>query len=195
MVDLSLCSPRQQQRGRRVEQQSSDRAKGYIQVYTGHGKGKTTAALGLAIRAAGAGHKIFMAQFIKSQVCCEHEALKKFQDLISFRLYGEGFLKGKPGESDKEAAQKGFKEVREIINSGEYDLVILDEINVAIHHDLLKVEEVLDLLNERPPFVEIVLTGRYAASEILERADLVTEMKEIKHYKHTGVQARVGIEK
>ncbi|MFZ6007942.1 MAG: cob(I)yrinic acid a,c-diamide adenosyltransferase [Nitrospirota bacterium] len=169
--------------------------KGYVQVYTGNSKGKTTAALGLALRAAGAGLKVFIAQFIKKRRCSEHKALDRFKDLITIKQYGTGFLKGgKPTKTEIEAARKGFEEVRNIISSKTYDMVVLDEINVAAHHKVLNVEDIVDLLNSRPPNTEIVLTGRYADEKIIEMADLVTEMKEIKHYYKKGVKARRGIE-
>jgi cob(I)alamin adenosyltransferase len=169
--------------------------RGYIQVYTGNSKGKTTAALGLALRAAGAGLKVFIAQFIKKRQCSEHKALDRFKDLITIKHYGTGFLKGgRPTKSEIEAARKGFEEVKNIISSKTYDMIVLDEINIAIHYNLLNVEDIVDLLNSRPPNMEIVLTGRYADEKIIEIADLVTEMKEIKHYYKKGVKARKGIE-
>src|SRR5208337_1793913 len=169
--------------------------KGYIQVYTGNGKGKTTAALGLALRAAGAGHRVFIAHFIKQRRCSEHKALERFSDLVTIKRYGRGFLRGGgPGKADFESAAKGFKEVKDIIASRHYRLVILDEINVALHYGLIRIEELLDLMEKMPLGVELVLTGRYADSKIIEKADLVTEMKEIKHYSTRGVKARAGIE-
>lgn len=169
--------------------------KGYIQVYTGNGKGKTTAALGLALRAAGAGLKVFIAQFIKKRKCSEHKALERFKDLITVKQYGTGFLKGwKPTRSEIDAAEKGLKEVKNIIASKTYDMVILDEINIAAHYNLISIDDIIDLLNSRPSHMEVVLTGRYADERIIEKADLVTEMKEIKHYYKKGVKARRGIE-
>jgi cob(I)alamin adenosyltransferase len=169
--------------------------KGYIQIYTGTGKGKTTAALGLALRAAGAGLTVFIAQFIKKKRCSEHKALERFGDLITYRHYGTGLLRGTaPTGEAVDAAQKGFEEVRKIIASGQYDLVILDEINTAAYYNLVSVEDILNLLDEKPSQMEIVLTGRYGNDRIIERADLVTEMREIKHYFRKGVKARKGIE-
>ena len=169
--------------------------KGYVQVYTGEGKGKTTAALGLALRAAGAGMKVFIGQFIKNRKCGEHKALERFKDLITVKQYGTGFLKGpKPSKIAIGSANKGIKEVRKIILSGKYDLVILDEINIAIHYKLLSICEVIDLIHAKPPGVELVLTGRYADKDIIGKADLVTEMKEVSHYMRKGVKARKGIE-
>ena len=169
--------------------------KGYIQVYTGTGKGKTTAALGLALRAAGAGLTVFIAQFIKKKRCSEHIALERFNDLITYRHYGTGLLRdAAPSGEAIDAAQKGFEEVRGIVASGRYDLVILDEINTAAHYNLVSVEGILGLLDAKPSGTEMVLTGRYADDRVMERADLVTEMKEIKHYYKKGVKARKGIE-
>lgn len=169
--------------------------KGYIQVYTGNGKGKTTAALGLALRAAGAGLRVFIAQFVKQRRCSEHKSLELFGDLITVKQYGKGFLMGKtPGKPDFEAAEKGFEEVRRVIASKHYDIVILDEINVALRYGLISLEELLDIMGKKPPALELVLTGRYANRKIINRADLVTEMKEVKHYSSRGVKARTGIE-
>ena len=169
--------------------------KGYIQVYTGNGKGKTTAALGLALRAAGAGLRVFIAQFVKQRRCSEHKALERFSDLIVVKRYGKGFLmKREPGKSDFESAEKGFKEVKDIIASKRYDVVILDEINIALRYGLISTEELLDVMEKKPPRVDLVLTGRYADSRIIEKADLVTEMKDIKHYSSRGVKARTGVE-
>ncbi|MCI0469380.1 MAG: cob(I)yrinic acid a,c-diamide adenosyltransferase [Nitrospirae bacterium] len=172
---------------------------GYIQVYTGNSKGKTTAALGLALRAAGAGMKVFIAQFVKKRKCSEHKALERFADLIAVKQYGTGFIsKYKAGDNEhakaKEAARKGLKEAAEIIASNAYNMVILDEINIAIHYRLINIKDLLDMIDAKPPGVEIVLTGRYADKKIIEKADLVTEMTEIKHYMSKGVKARKGVE-
>ncbi len=169
--------------------------RGYIQVYTGTGKGKTTAALGLAIRAAGAGHKIYFAQFIKKRICSEHKALERFSDLITVKQFGTGFLKGQERtEEELAAADKGLDEIAKAIASSAYDVVILDEINVAVHSGLVDIDRLLKIISAKPPLVEIVLTGRYADPRITEKADLVTEMREIKHYMKKGVKARTGIE-
>jgi len=170
--------------------------KGYVQVYTGNGKGKTTAALGLAFRAAGAGFKVFIAQFIKKGRYSEHKALERFADLITVRQFGHGFiLKDRPTEVDIAAARAGLGEIKEAIRSGLYDVVIVDEVNVALHYHLIDVKDVLGWIHERPTAVELVLTGRNADERVIAEADLVTEMKEIKHYYQKGVKARVGIEK
>jgi cob(I)alamin adenosyltransferase len=170
--------------------------KGYIQVYTGNGKGKTTAALGLSLRAAGAGLKVFIAQFIKKRRCSEHDIIgERFSDLITVKQFGEGLiLKRTPTQSDTKAAQKGLAEIRQAIESLEYDVVILDEANVAVHYHLLGLEDLLDIMQKKPEGVELVITGRYADEKVIEKADLVTEMREIKHYKEKEIKARRGIE-
>ena len=170
--------------------------KGYTQVYTGNGKGKTTAALGLAIRAAGAGLKVFIAQFIKMGEYSEIKALKRFKDLILLEQFGSGrFIKDKPSASDIEAARKGVEKIKAAFTSGQHNVVIMEEANVAVGLGLLSVEDILKIMDEKPEDVELVITGRGADSRIIEKADLVTEMKEIKHYFQKGVKARIGIEK
>jgi cob(I)alamin adenosyltransferase len=170
--------------------------KGYIHVYTGDGKGKTTAALGLALRAAGAGLKVFIAQFMKHGDYSEIKALKRFGEEVTVEQYGLGrFIRGNPDPADIDAARTGLERVREIFTAGRHGLVILDEANVAAACGLFSPMDLLDLTNARPEGVEVVLTGRNAAPEILTRADLVTEMKMVKHYFQQGVGARTGIEK
>lgn len=170
--------------------------KGYIQVYTGNGKGKTTAALGLAIRAAGAGLRVYIAQFIKMGEYSEIKALERFKDLITVEQFGKGrFIKGTPSDSDIEAAQTGIRKVRMILSSGQHQVVILEEANVAVSLGLLAVEALLEIMAEKPENVELVVTGRGADPKVMEKADLVTEMKEVKHYFQKGVAARIGIEK
>ena len=170
--------------------------KGYVQVYTGNGKGKTTAALGLALRAAGAGMRVFIGQFIKEEMASEHKALERFTDLISVRRFGHGLcITRKPAKQDIDAALEGMKEAEEALISGRFDLVILDEINVAVSLGLVDVEDVLRLIEARPPTIELILTGRGADERIIAIADLVTEMRDIKHYWDKGVKARRGIEK
>ncbi len=170
--------------------------RGYTQVYTGHGKGKTTAALGLALRASGAGLKVFIAQFIKKKTCSEHRMINTLNGLITIRQYGKGFfIKRKPARHDIKAAQDGLNEIREVIRSKEFDVIILDEANVAAKYNIISVEDLLDLIGSKPRSVELVITGRYADERVIEKADLVTEMRAIKHYGDKGVRARVGIEK
>ncbi|OEU47741.1 MAG: cob(I)yrinic acid a,c-diamide adenosyltransferase [Desulfobulbaceae bacterium S3730MH12] len=170
--------------------------KSYLHVYTGAGKGKTTAALGLTIRAAGAGHKVFLAQFIKGGRYSELNALKRFDDLVTVEQFGRGrFMDGKPSESDIIAARNGLKKMKAILSSGDYKVVILDEANIALYYNLFTVKEIIDLIDCRSKNTELVITGRHAPPEVLERADLITEMKAVKHYYKEGVKARVGIEK
>ncbi len=170
--------------------------KAYIQIYTGNGKGKTTAALGLAIRASGAGLKVFIAQFTKGILCSEHKAIAKFAPGIRLKQFGKkSFITRKPDTDDHRLAKKGYDEIRKIIFSGKFDLVILDEITIANKYGLITVDELLKILKSKPEHVEIVLTGRNADPRLLKVADLVTEMKEVKHYYSKGVPARVGIEK
>jgi len=170
--------------------------KGYVQVYTGDGKGKTTAALGLALRAAGAGLRVFFAQFIKGKVYSEIEALERFSDRITVEQYGRGcFIKGEPEATDCQTARRGLTKISRAVRAGTHDLFILDEANVAVQCRLFTVDELLALIADKPRHVELVFTGRYACAALLERADVVTEMKEVKHYYREGVQARTGIEK
>jgi len=165
-----------------------------IQVYTGDGKGKTTAALGLALRAAGAGFQVYIAQFIKGSCYSELKSLKKFKN-IKIEQFGRGcFIKSKPAAEDIGLAERGFAKVKQVISRRQYDLVILDEVNIAMHLKLLKLSAVVNLLKRSPKGVELVLTGRNAHPEILKLADLVSEIKERKHYFRHGIKARRGIE-
>ncbi|MCG6982085.1 MAG: cob(I)yrinic acid a,c-diamide adenosyltransferase [Deltaproteobacteria bacterium] len=170
--------------------------KGYVQVYTGNGKGKTTAAIGLAIRSLGAGWRVFIAQFLKAGKYSEHKALAKFSDHLTIKTYGRNvFIKGKPEDEDIRLAQAAYEEIAEMVASGRYNLVILDEANVAVHYGLITVDQILDLVDRRAEGVELVITGRYAHPQLLDRADLVTEMREVKHYYQRGIKARRGVEK
>jgi len=170
--------------------------KGYVQVYTGNGKGKTTASLGLAMRGAGAGLKVFIVQFLKLGDYSEIKALERFPDLITVEQYGVGhFVKGKPSDEDIQAGQRGYERLLEVLKQGKHDLVIAEEANVAVMVGLITEEKLLDLMDIKPDHVELVITGRGATPAVIEKADLVTEMREIKHYYTMGVAARVGIEK
>lgn len=168
--------------------------KGYIHLYTGNGKGKTTAALGLALRATGAGKRIFIAQFVKGLYYSEHELLQGFP-AIEMKQFGRGcFIINQPEEEDVLLARNGFHVVQNMINKAEHDLVILDEICIALYYGLIDEKELLALLSNKPLPMDIVLTGRYASETLIDACDLVTEMKEVKHYYHQGVEARKGIE-
>lgn len=169
--------------------------KGYIQVYTGNGKGKTTAAFGLALRAAGAGKKVYFAQFVKGKTYSEIKAIQKYVPDIVIKQFGRGcFIVKAPTSEDIQAARNGLVEVAGIIASGKYDMVVLDEATIAIYYELFSVSELIGVLLKKPEETEVVITGRYAPEELIELADLVTEMKEVKHYYAKGIQARKGIE-
>jgi len=190
--------------------------KGYVQVYTGNGKGKTTAALGITMRASGAGMKIAFIQFMKALGYSEQKILPTLPG-VTWKTLGKPFFIAKAGSiSEEELAEygdacvvfeegnppadyvkminDGFAQAREMVLSGAYDMVVLDEINCTMFFGLLDVEEVLELIHNKPVHTELILTGRCAPEEIIEAADLVTEMREIKHYYNDGVQARRGIE-
>jgi len=165
-----------------------------IQVYTGDGKGKTTAALGLALRASGAGLKVYIGQFIKGRSYSELKALKKIPN-IKIEQYGSGcFIKDKPKQADIDLVRKGLKRVSQILVKRNYDLIILDEINVALYLGLLKVSEVTNLIKAAPKKTEIILTGRWAHPKVIRLANLVSEIKDVKHYYKKGIKARKGIE-
>jgi len=171
--------------------------KSYIQVYTGNGKGKTTAALGQALRAAGSGLKTFIVRFMKDFPYGELESIQHLSEWVKVEQYGNDtfvFDHVPPKESDLRAAKHGLDRAKEAMLGGKYDIVIMDEVCVAIYFGLLKTKDVVVLLEEKPVHVELILTGRYCPPEIIEKADLVTEMKEIKHYYQKGVLARKGIE-
>ena len=172
--------------------------RGYVQVYTGTGKGKTTAAIGLAVRAAGHGLRSYIGQFLKTPTSGEHEALKRFDDLIAVETFGSGtFLI--PGATLDPAevarARDGLARARAAMLSGHYQIMILDEVNVAVDFGLLSVDDVLALIRAKPEPVELVLTGNGAHHAVIDAADLVSDVRAIKHYFERGVNARDGIEK
>ncbi len=167
---------------------------GYIQVYTGNGKGKTTAAFGLAVRAACAGKRVFIGQFVKDMAYSETK-ISNLMPLIHIEQLGKGcFIENSPNAEDKKAGKLGLERCAEILKAGAYDVVILDEIFIAIYFDLITEIQVLQVLKEKEPSVEVILTGRYAPKSIMQFADLVTEMTEIKHYYQKGVLSRQGID-
>ena len=170
--------------------------RGLVQVYTGNGKGKTTAALGLALRAVGHGLKVLMVQFMKGTSSGEFEACQRLSPFLTIRKAGrEGFIfRGEIDPLDLKIAQEGFLMAKKAVENGEYDIVILDEINVAVDFGLIPLSDLLQLVDSKRETVELILTGRNAKSELLEKADLVTEMVERKHYFQEGVAARKGIE-
>lgn len=170
--------------------------KGYIHVYTGNGKGKTTASMGLMVRALGHDLKVYMGQFMKGQRYGELNTLEKLGVLVE-RFGTENCIISPEHVTDLDLAKakEGYKKVEEILLSKKYDLVVLDEICVSTYFNLITKDEILHLMKIKPEETELVLTGRYAPKEVIESADLVTEMKEIKHYYNCGVIARDGIER
>lgn len=170
---------------------------GYLQIYTGNGKGKTTAAMGLALRAAGAGLQVYIGQFVKDMKYSEVRLMEQVLPQITIELLGKGcFIDRPPEDGDRQAAQEGLDHVAQLMKSGQYDVMILDEISIAIVCGLIPEENVLALIDRRPQEMELVLTGRYMPSSLMEKADLITEMQEVRHYyTEQGVLARDGIER
>jgi cob(I)alamin adenosyltransferase len=170
--------------------------KGLVQVFTGNGKGKTTAALGTIVRAAGHGFKIFIVSFMKGDYA--YGEYKTLSSLPNIEISQFGFRKltdpANITPEEKEQARLAMAAARDAVLSGKYDLVVLDEVNVALGYNLIDTEEVIDLINEKLPEVELILTGRYVDNRIIEMADLVTEMIKVKHPFDKGIKARKGIE-
>jgi len=170
--------------------------KGLVQVYTGNGKGKTSAAFGSALRALGRGLKVYVIQFIKGGF--DYGELYVAERLPNLKLtaFGRGkfITETPPSQEDVQLAREAFDLARKVVDSGEYDVVILDEINVVLNLKMIGTDEVVQLIKNKPRHVELILTGRYAPAQIIEVADLVTEMKEIKHPYAQGVPPRKGIE-
>jgi len=175
-----------------------DRLKqGFVQIYTGNGKGKSTAAIGQAVRAAGFGLKTYIAQFMKEYPYNELNSLKKLSEWITVEQFGGDdfvYKKELPGEEELAKARKGLQSAKEKMLRGEYDLIILDEAIVAIYFKLIETKDIVEFIKEKPENVELILTGRYCPAELIEFADLVTEMKEVKHYFQKGITSRRGIE-
>jgi cob(I)alamin adenosyltransferase len=171
--------------------------KGYIQVYTGNGKGKSSAAIGAAVRAAGAGLKTFFVQFMKVYPYSEVKSLAELSEFITLKQFGKDdfiFRKENPSSDEIQETQTGLIEAKAAMLSGNYDLVILDEVCVSIYFKLLTIEEVIDFLEQKPENVEVILTGRYCPERLIEIADLVSEIKEVKHYYTKGVLSRKGFD-
>jgi cob(I)alamin adenosyltransferase len=170
--------------------------KGLVQVYTGNGKGKTTAAFGQALRAVGQGFRVCVIQFMKGRKYGEFLAAERCLPNLTIHLSGlDSFvMRDHPAPPDIELAKQGLDLAREAVASGDYDMVILDEINVAVDFKLIPLAEVIDIIQTRPPTLDLILTGRYAPPEIVELADTVSEIREIKHHYNAGIKDRAGIE-
>lgn len=176
--------------------------RGYVHIYTGDGKGKTTAAFGLAVRALCAGKDVYIGQFVKSMKYGETRIEELFgragkgYGRVRIEQLGRGcFLGRHPDPADVQSAREGLARCTEAASGGRYGVVVLDELNIALHYGLLTVDEVSELLDRRAPATEIVITGRYAPQTLIDRADLVTEMREVRHYYSAGVLSREGIDR
>ena len=176
--------------------ESGDKRTGLVQLYTGNGKGKTTAALGLALRACGKGMKVYVIQFMKGRINYgELESAKLLPGMVIEQFGRPEFVdKANPAKEDIELARKGLERAKEIVTSGEYDIVILDEINIALDYSLIPEKEVVEMIRTRPLHVEIVLTGRYAPPALIDLADLVSVVAEVKHPYMKGIESRDGID-
>lgn len=175
-------------------------AMGYTQLYTGNGKGKTTAAFGLALRALAAGANVFIGQFVKSMRYGECQIVQAAKALgkgrCQLELFGNGcMLLREPRDEDKNAAREGVDKCAAALQSEQWNMVILDELTIALHLGLITQDEALGLLEAKPSGTELIITGRYAPDWLIARCDLVTEMQEVKHYYRLGVEAREGIER
>jgi len=170
--------------------------KGLVQVYTGDGKGKTSAAFGLALRAVGRGLKVYIIQFIKGGFDYGELYIVKKIPNLKLATFGRGrfVTETPPSKEDSKLAREAFELAKKIVEKGEYDVVVLDEVNVALNLKMISIDEVIDLIKNKPKHVELILTGRYAPVQIIEAADLVTEMREVKHPYAQGVPPRKGIE-
>ncbi len=172
--------------------------RGYVQVYTGNCKGKTTAALGLAFRAMGRGFKTYIGQFMKGQKYGELEAAQMVKPYITIEQFGKDtfiHVQDPPHLEDVKMAQDGLAKIRTAMVSGQYNIVVFDEIITSHYFKLISLDDMLNIVRDKPEHVEVVMTGRYAPKELIEAADLVTEMVEVKHYYEKGVGARDGIER
>lgn len=174
--------------------------KGFVQVYTGNGKGKTTASMGLVLRALGAGFTVCFCQFVKKGNYSEIKALNQLAETAfpgKLAVHQFGIIRKVTSpftDEDKTAAEEGMRTAEKLIASGTYNLIILDELNIALHYKLVSKKDVLKLMVDKPSSLELVITGRYADIEVMEAADLVTVMEEKKHYAKNGIPARIGIE-
>lgn len=174
--------------------QNKNEKTGQIHLYTGNGKGKTTAAFGVALRTLCCGRKVYVGQFVKNVKYVECGLMEYFKEL-TIEQFGKGcFIGREPDAEDVNLVRKGIDSCAEKLRSGDYDLVILDELTIAIHYSVVPVEDVIAMLNDRHPKTEVIIAGRYAPEELYEIADLVTEMQEVKHYYQKGLISRRGID-
>ncbi len=175
---------------------SEPSARGLVIVITGNGKGKTTSAFGQALRAIGQGCKVFILQFMKGRDYGEFKAAEKYLPRLTIRRSGlDSFvMRDTPAPVDITLARQGFELAKKAVVSGKYNMIILDEINVAVDFKLIPLQDVLDLISNKPPALDLILTGRYAAKEVIKLADTVSEIKEIKHHYAAGIKDRAGIE-
>jgi cob(I)alamin adenosyltransferase len=170
--------------------------KGYVHIYTGNGKGKTSAAIGIAVRAAGAGLKTYFAQLMKSYLYSELISLKKISEIKTVQFGDDNFVleKRKPNEKELTTARDALAKIEKIMLSGEYDIIVIDEALVSVYFGLITNRDIFDLIDKKPENVELILTGRYADKSIIEKADIVSEIKEVKHYYSKGILSRKGID-
>jgi cob(I)alamin adenosyltransferase len=175
---------------------SSPPTRGLVIVITGNGKGKTTSAFGQALRAVGQGYKVLILQFMKGRDYGEFVAAEKYLPRLTIHRTGlDSFvMRDKPAPVDIELARQGFELAKKAVASGKYNMIIIDEINVAVDFKLIPLQDVIDLIVHKPPALDLILTGRYAAKEIIKLADTVSEIKEIKHHYANGIKDRAGIE-
>jgi cob(I)alamin adenosyltransferase len=174
----------------------AEKQRGLVMVLTGNGKGKTTAAFGQALRAVGQGYKVFVLQFMKGRKYGEFVAAEKYLPRLTVKMSGlDSFvMRDNPAAVDIEMAQKGLETARKAITSGKYNMVILDEINVALDFKLIRLKDVLDMIRSKPAHLDVILTGRYAPKEIIKLADTVSVVEEVKHHYNAGIKDRAGIE-
>ncbi len=179
-----------------MEQEKQSNTKGIVAVFTGNGKGKTTASLGLAFRALGHGQRVCIIQFIKgSWKYGELESAKQFSKLLDFHVMGRGFTwKSDDLEKDKAVAREAWNFTKKVILGDQYDMVVLDELTYLPYYKIISEQEILSVLKEKPKTLHVVITGRYASDELIAFADLVTEMKEVKHPYKKGIKAQKGFE-
>jgi len=168
--------------------------KGYIHIYTGNGKGKTTAAFGLALRAAMSGKKVYIGQFVKGMAYSETKCSEYIPGIEIEQFGTTCYIDRNPDEDDVQRAKNGLEKCKSIMKSGDIDVVILDEVTIAVYFKLLTEDDVLDAIKMKAAHVEVVLTGRYASARLIEAADLVSEIQEVKHYYRQGVLSREGID-